>query len=337
MAQHKAPTAVTVAPLQEKSGVGLWISKHVLHAVILVLAFVAFIVVRYQREQAKHNAMDSSWEKLFGLLERDSASDQYKGEPAALAALATDLKETPAGPSARFAEAQSRFQRRDYSGALTALEALGREHPEHPWVLAQFAVGEQSMTPVEALRKNIREMQAFDAAHPGLYENPKPPADAPRVRLKTDQGDIVVALYTQQAPKHCDNFLKLCHDGFYAGTKFHRVQQKFMIQGGDPNSKAGEPATWGQGGPGYKIDPEPSSLSHFAGALAMAKSGGDTQSSGSQFYITTDPAHGFDGGYTIFGTVVEGMDVVTKISLGANVPGTDRPTAPVVLTSTEVL
>ncbi len=337
MAQHKAPTAVSVAPLQEKSGVGLWISKHWLHGAIFVLAIGAVIVVRYRMEEGKLAALDTSWEKLSPQLDLDPQTGRYKGEPVALAALATDLKDTAAGPSARLAEARARFERRDYEGAVTALEALGRDYPTHPLVVAQFKVGDQSMTLIQSFKKSIEEAKSFDAAHPGLYSNPAPPADAPRVRLITDQGVIVVALYVQQAPKHCENFLKLCREGYYAGTKFHRIVPNFMIQGGDPNSKSGEPATWGQGGPAYKIDQEPSGLSNFAGVLGMYKLGGGTQSSGSQFYITSDAAHGVDSSYTVFGTVIEGMDVVKKINAAPIAPSSDRPVTPVVISATEVL
>ncbi|HTF89162.1 MAG TPA: peptidylprolyl isomerase [Planctomycetota bacterium] len=337
MAQHKAPTAVTVAPLQERSGFGLWMSKHWLHAAIVVLAIGAYLVVRYQREQGQHHAVDTSWEKLVGQLERDPKTGDFKGEPTALAALATDLKDTAAGPSARVAEAKARLDRRDFDGAQAALDALVREHPGHPWVVAKFKVGEASMTLVESIRASIANAKAFNETYPGMRENPAPPADAPRVRLVTDQGAIVVALYPGKAPKHCENFLKLCREGFYAGTKLHKVVPKFIIQGGDPNSKAGDPASWGQGGPGYKLDPEPNDLFHFAGSLAMAKAGGDPQEFGSQFYITTDPAHGQDGTNTIFGVVIEGMDVVQKIAAAPNTPSSDRPVTPVVLTSTEVL
>ncbi len=338
MAQHKAPTAVTVAPLQEKSGAGLWISRYWMHGAIVVLAIVAYIVVRDRRQNQAIAARDGSWAKLNGRLDRDPSTGLYKGEPAALAALATELKDTVAGASARFAEVETRIQARDHAGALAALDALSREHPDHPYVKGLYTIDGQTKTLVEALRQSIESMKAFGESHAGLYANPTPPADAPKVRLTTDQGVIVVALYTQLAPRHCENFLKLCREGFYSTTKIHRVVPNFMIQGGDPNSKAGEPATWGLGGPGYKVDAEPSDqLFHFAGVLAMAKTGGDTQSSGSQFYITASPAHTLDGQYTVFGTVVEGMEVVLKINAAPVEQNSDRPVTPAVITSTEVL
>lgn len=338
MAQHKAPTAVTVAPLEESSGVGLWLSRYWMQGAFIALVIVAFLVVRDRMQGKAIAARDGSWEKLNGRLDRDPTTGMFKGDPAALAALAVELKDTVAGPSARLAEVEARFQANDYPAALAALDALEREHPTHPYVSGQFKFDGKTESLIQAFRASIQGMMAFEEAHKGLLANPPPPADAPRVRLKTDQGDIVVALYVKQAPKHCENFLKLCREGFYDGTKFHRVVPKFMIQGGDPNSKEGLPATWGLGGPGYKIDAEPSDeLFHFAGVLAMAKGGGDTQSSGSQFYITAEPKHSLDGQYTIFGAVVDGMDLVQKIDAAPNEPSSDRPVTPVVLLGTEAL
>ncbi|MBK7642652.1 MAG: peptidylprolyl isomerase [Planctomycetes bacterium] len=170
-----------------------------------------------------------------------------------------------------------------------------------------------------------------------MFANPEPPADSPKVRIKTDKGDIVVALYAKEAPKHVENFLKLCREGFYNGIKFHRVMKGFMIQSGDPNSKTEDRATWGQGGPGYKVDREENKLHHFAGYLAAAKQGGDAQSSGSQFYITTADRLNLDGNYVVFGKVLEGMDVAHSIEDSEIDPATaDRPLHPAAIVSTEV-
>jgi cyclophilin family peptidyl-prolyl cis-trans isomerase len=191
---------------------------------------------------------------------------------------------------------------------------------------------------VEELERRYAEQKAWRANHPDMFANPEPPADSPKVRIKTDKGDIVVALYAKEAPKHVENFLKLAREGYYANTKFHRVVSGFMIQGGDPNSKTEDRATWGQGGPGYKIDREENGLHHFAGYLAAAKLGGDVQSSGSQFYITTADRLNLDGGYVVFGKVLEGMDAVHAIEQGEIDPTSgDRPLTPAVLLSTEVL
>ncbi len=338
MAQHKAPTAVSVAPIQEKEGFGLWLSQHWIHGAVIAVAIAAGLIIRDRMQQKEIAAKDGSWEKLNGRLDRDQSTGMFRGEPSALSALAVELKDTVAGPSARLAEVESRFRSGDYAGALGAIDALEREHPTHHYVTGTFVIGGETVTLTQSLRKQVQAREAFDKTHPGLFANPEPAADAPKVRLVTDKGAIVVALYVGRAPKHCENFLKLCREGYYNSTKFHRVIEGFMIQGGDPNSKEGDPATWGLGGPGYKIDAEPSDdLFHFAGMLAMAKTGGDTQSSGSQFYITADAAHQLDGQYTVFGKVLEGMDVVKSINAAPNQQGTDRPATPVVLTATEVL
>ena len=130
--------------------------------------------------------------------------------------------------------------------------------------------------------------------------------------LHTNYGTNELVLFTAHAPKTVSNFTKLAKDGFYNGTKFHRVIQGFMIQGGDPNSKDSDWSNDGQGGPGYTFGDEINSHKLVRGVIAMANSGPDTN--GSQFFIVTaDATAWLDGHHTVFGKVIKGMDVVDKI------------------------
>ena len=150
--------------------------------------------------------------------------------------------------------------------------------------------------------------------------------------LHTNMGDITIEFFPQQAPNTVANFIKLASSGFYNGTKFHRVIQGFMDQGGDPLTKDdSKMAEWGTGGPGYSFNDEITSTnSNVAGSIAMANSGPNTQ--GSQFFINAVDNPSLNSGYTVFGKVTSGMNVVTAIN---NVPvdSSDRPLTPVVLTS----
>ena len=122
-------------------------------------------------------------------------------------------------------------------------------------------------------------------------------------------GRIVIEFYPQDAPNHVDNFIKLANKGFYDGLKFHRVIPKFVAQGGDPDGTGG-------GGPGYTIKAEFSSQKHLRGTVASARKSNTTDSNGSQFYICLEPQPGLDRQYTVFGQVVEGMDIVDGIKVG---------------------
>lgn len=134
-----------------------------------------------------------------------------------------------------------------------------------------------------------------------------------RAVIKTNYGDIEIKFYKQDSPVTVNNFLKLADEKFYDGTKFHRVIRDFMIQGGDPNSKDEDWSNDGTGGPGYVFGDEFNSHPLVKGSLAMANSGPNTN--GSQFFIVTATATSWlDGKHTNFGEVVEGMDVVDKIS-----------------------
>jgi cyclophilin family peptidyl-prolyl cis-trans isomerase len=119
-------------------------------------------------------------------------------------------------------------------------------------------------------------------------------------------GEFVIQLYPDKAPITVNSFVFLAREGYFTGVTFHRVLEGFMAQGGDQTGS-------GSGGPGYEFVNESSDLTFDkAGVVAMANSGPDTN--GSQFFITFAPAEHLNGGYTIFGQVIEGMDVVNGIT-----------------------
>jgi len=178
------------------------------------------------------------------------------------------------------------------------------------------------------------------------------------VTIETEFGDMKVELY-DSTPKHKENFMKLVKDGFYEDLLFHRVIPGFMVQGGDPNSRdAGREVRLGNGGPGYKIDAE-IGAPHFKGTLAAARQPDQVnpkkQSSGSQFYLvqgkvqsdgeldryeqrggfkynqdqrnkykTVGGTPALDNDYTVFGEVVEGLDIIDKIA-NVKTDESDRP------------
>ena len=141
--------------------------------------------------------------------------------------------------------------------------------------------------------------------------------------IKTSFGNIKFNLLLDIAPETVRNFSQLAKSGFYNGTLFHRIIPGFMIQGGDPNTKNPDKSTWGQGGPGYNLKAEFNSRSHLRGIVSMARAN-DPDSAGSQFFIVTSDSTFLDRQYTVFGEVVEGMEVADKI---VNLPrdGNDCP------------
>ena len=143
------------------------------------------------------------------------------------------------------------------------------------------------------------------------------------VIIKTGFGDIKFSLLPDLAPETVRSFSKLVKSEFYSGTLFHRVIPGFMIQGGDPNTKNSDKSTWGQGGPGYNLKAEFSSRSHLRGIVSMARAN-DPDSAGSQFFIVTSDSTFLDKQYTVFGEVVDGIEVADKI---VNLPrdGNDCP------------
>jgi peptidyl-prolyl cis-trans isomerase A (cyclophilin A) len=190
---------------------------------------------------------------------------------------------------------------------------------------ASFLVAHNGQNPVQATAPHS---QTTPALPPGLY-----------AYIVSSMGQIVCRLLPSQSPNTVANFQGLVtgtkgwtdprdgkqkHSPFYTGLAFHRVIKNFMIQGGDPLGT-------GEGGPGFAIDDEISPDLHFdkPGMLAMAKRS-NPNSAGSQFFITTAPAPWLEGKYSIFGEVVEGQDVVDKIS-ELPTDENDKPQTPVLI------
>lgn len=143
-------------------------------------------------------------------------------------------------------------------------------------------------------------------------QDPQPKNGEDVAVMETSQGRIVLMFFPDKAPKHVENFKKLAAAKFYDGIKFHRVIPKFMIQGGDPNTKNGEKSTWGTGGSSETVRAEFNDVKHVRGILSMARTN-DPDSASSQFFIMVADAPHLDGKYSAFGKVVSGMDAVDKI------------------------
>ncbi len=194
--------------------------------------------------------------------------------------------------------------------------------------------------------RDVQESESFEAPLAPEVLEKQTNADIsntmnPIAVFTTNKGIFEVELYADQMPITTKNFIKLAEDGFYDGTKFHRVIDGFMIQGGDPNSKTDNIATYGQGGPGYTIQDEfvsGENLTNTRGSIAMANTG-QPNSGGSQFFINTVDNTGLDfdkppfsSKHPVFGRVVSGMEVVDAISSVTTGPG-DVPVDPVVIES----
>jgi cyclophilin family peptidyl-prolyl cis-trans isomerase len=174
------------------------------------------------------------------------------------------------------------------------MEAAMKEQPENEEI-NKFLAEAQHYVDLWKREQAIREAEA-------QADN------LPRVKLQTTQGDIVIELFEDQAPNTVANFISLVEKGFYDGVKFHRVIQGFMAQGGDPTGTGG-------GGPGYTIKDEVNRTGarmHFRGSLSMAKTDAP-DSGGSQFFLCFRPTPHLNGKHTVFGRVIEGFEVLSKL------------------------
>ena len=123
--------------------------------------------------------------------------------------------------------------------------------------------------------------------------------------IETEKGTLVLELFAEEVPRTVSNFVHLAEQGYYDGTTFHRVLPGFMAQGGDPTGT-------GAGGPGYKFADEFTDHYHVAGSLSMANAGPNTN--GSQFFITYEATPWLDGKHSVFGQLIEGMDVLKSLT-----------------------
>jgi peptidyl-prolyl cis-trans isomerase A (cyclophilin A) len=148
------------------------------------------------------------------------------------------------------------------------------------------------------------------------------------IKMETSKGTIKIKLYDDKTPRTAQNFKDLAKKGFYDGVIFHRVIKDFMLQGGDPTGT-------GRGGPGYTFKDEfhPQLKHDRPGLLSMANAGPNTN--GSQFFITTVATPWLDGKHSVFGEVIEGMDVVRAIESTPTGPG-DRPNQDIKMTKVTV-
>jgi len=149
------------------------------------------------------------------------------------------------------------------------------------------------------------------AAKPTSYPEPPPmtidTGNQFTATIETEKGNLVLELFAREVPVTVNNFVFLAREGFYDGTKFHRIIADFMAQAGDPEGT-------GYGGPGYSFADEFTSRTHVTGALSMANSGPNTN--GSQFFITYSPQHHLDNIHSVFGQLTEGMDVLKSLNNG---------------------
>lgn len=299
-------------------------------ALTVALVIAALVAVWRWTSASKQSKLDAAWME-FGRFE-----DTLFASRAAVAQSLTDVP-VVARPWARLLQSTAPIQQPGKAAeSRELLEKFAREQPEEA---TRVTLVPEAMGPT-AVAASLASLEAWEGAHRGLTVNPAP-ADGERVQITTDLGTIEIAFFPSAAPAHVANFLKLAKEGYYNGTLFHRVVKGgiHIVQGGDPNTKDGKPETWGLGGPGEGIPLEVNKLAHLRGAVAMARPGssaGKPMSSGSQFYFVTEPSFSLNRRYTVFGTVVSGMDVVDKIAAGEIEPNADRPKNPVRITKTEV-
>ena len=204
-------------------------------------------------------------------------------------------------PSAEVTEIYADFLFADnrFEDAITALDSIDTEALESPTLSSKVNVNKTRYKTASNLW--VEELAIQEAE--GIND------DLPEAQIITSKGSITIKLFEDHAPNTVANFVSLAESGFYDGTRFHRVLNRFMAQGGDSFSRDGAKGEAGTGDPGYKIKDEHTGddiRKHFAGSISMAKSPAP-DSAGSQFFLTHLPTPHLDGRHTVFGRITDGL------------------------------
>lgn len=306
MAKHKSATEVTLQ-IEEKSSFELWILRHWPKFAVLGVILAAGIVFVSNRAKATEATRGAEWNQLA----------QGNEDLAAFEAASQAVAGTPIEGWARLLQTQKAMGEENLAAAAQATQSL-KSLDGHLLNTLAFPIGPDgaSETLGSRLERLVTDTKAWEEAHSSILNNPEPPSDAPQVTIKTSEGDIVVALYTDLAPKHCANFLKVAKEDGYDGTKFYRIINAgttSVVEGGGANTKQEDVATWGKDDGESTVEQEKNGLVHAAGYLASARSSTGIQSAGSRFTLTFGRSHFLDTSNTIFGKVVSGLDVVKEI------------------------
>ncbi len=282
---------------------------------------------RYQSDSsANKEALESEWDQKIEEVRTLETQLASSAEQAYVAA----PDKTPQESEYLFAYLTTQLKADNYEEAARIADLLAEHKYEHQYFdlvsgLAYFGIMEFDKAKASLTRakenKEIDEMgmrylsQLDDHNYAELWKKEQEiraaedqASNLPRVKLTTNKGDITIVLFENEAPLSTANFIELTEKKFFDGLKFHRVIPGFMAQGGDPKGD-------GTGGPGYTIPDEcfqDNHRNHFRGTLSMANSG-QRDTGGSQFFLTFVPTAHLDGKHTVFGRVVEGMDVLSKL------------------------
>ena len=300
-----------------------------------LMADLTVLQAQYQQPKADKSALEASFEAV----KQEAQAAGERLEAAALGMLTVDPKDEVAREIALAVmagalesdnpvKALATATTIDAAGAgngdmalMAATAALVTTRPDEAaaWLDKATAAGAEAEQVAQVRAALDRERPKIEAEI-AVRKAEAEADDLPRVKFATSAGDIVIELFENEAPNTVANFVSLVNKGFYDGTPFHRVIGGFMAQGGDPTGT-------GTGGPGYAIACEcekPGARLHFRGTLSMAHAGKD--SGGSQFFLTFRPTDHLDGRHTVFGRVIAGDEVLSKLARtqdpeGQPVPG----------------
>jgi cyclophilin family peptidyl-prolyl cis-trans isomerase len=336
MADHKAPTQVTISTGEGNTELHDLVRRYWKPVAGVAAVIVGIVVWRVAVTEQKAKSDTKAWNRV-----RKDVQMEFSIQPpplAVLGGLEEELAGSTVAPWVKAIGVGSQLEAGKTSEAVAAAKSIVASWPDNLLVATPIYAAQSEgsrMTLPAWIETSSAALSSFESERPDLKGNPPPAGSAPRVRIKTSKGDIVVALYDSIAPKHAENFLKLCDGGFYDGTKVSRLVAGQLVEAGDPNTRGEDSSEWGKGGPGYTLAHEGYGVWNYKYSMTSIPMDDNFTSNGSMFRLLLSDAHSFDGAASVFGVVVEGMEVLD--ALGVVEVQDDRPKEAITILATEVL
>lgn len=294
-----ASPQIAEAPARPAEG---WIASNRTPILLILAGVVGISGYQFVSNLQTQKKEERAWAALLDAEKSGPSADKSSVEAA--------VKGTSAEAWHLLSQASEAIKKEDFDKAKSWLEKLDKLGSDQ-----LRRVGNPSAEGPSLGATILNKIQAYHdwkEKNSRFFRNPDP-AQKPRARFVTDAGEFVIALYPnpEGAPRTSENFIKLCKEGFYNGTRLFEVFTGYSIRGGDPSTRAESPTSWTNQGPGYEIDIEKNGLFNFQWAVSMYRVPGQEKASGSQFVIALQNQLGQDA--PIFGVVVEGRELLQEV------------------------
>jgi cyclophilin family peptidyl-prolyl cis-trans isomerase len=313
---HKAPTAVSLAPLAEKSPFERFVGRYWPVIAGVVVLVVGGVIVRERLAQKRSDERNTSWDRLSASTTNDGFPRVPVAKVEVLERVADERPDAPAAPWALLMAARQGIDDADAAGADRALRRLESGFPQHSVVVDTWPIGpDGSAASLAAYLSDAAKLESeWRSANAALFANPALPADARSAEFRTAVGGFSVGLYSDRFPDVTSDFMAKCSEGGFNGTNIYVASPGQYCEFGDPSTRSADRAGWGIEGNRHSIAATDSGLRHFAGVVSIRKAAEPGTFETDRYRVSLIAAHELDGDYLVIGAVTQGLDVLKTIA-----------------------